>query len=104
MKKRIFTGLYDKNKKKIYVGDIVQEDFYISHFKEDEKFDPKYIMKGKWIPEKQKDIFEIKSLQQIYYYLKEISDISSPKMIKKCNRGSCLKIIGNIHDNPDLLK
>ena len=76
-----FTGIEDKNGKEIYEGDIVRH----------------------LITSTPKNMYETKQI---------IWDISSMKLQGKNKRASflewpatyCLEVIGNIHENPELLK
>lgn len=72
----LWTGLYDKNNKKIYEGDILQSDVrkYLVRYVEDESG---------------LEIVELSNEGYVFF----VSEI--------CNE---LEIIGNIHENKDLLK
>ena len=82
---RVFTGLKDKNRKKIYEGDIVQHEDDVSEVKSPEWF---YC-----------DAFDC-------YGYKFASGYFSDNY-NKCEGSRFLKnviIIGNIYENPELLK
>ena len=79
-----FTGLVDKNGKEIYEGDIVKT-------------------KGNWggvVTWNSRGYYYIKDK---YYYDNEEPDLS-PLGSLHCYERKQLEIIGNIHDNPELLK
>lgn len=79
-----FTGLLDKNGKEIYEGDIVKT-------------------KGNWggvVTWNSRGYYYIKDK---YYYDNEEPDLS-PLGSLHCYERKQLEIIGNIHDNPELLK
>lgn len=99
------TGLIDKKKISIYIGDIVKEDFYISRLVDGISTDSSDFLSGtKWETEKQEEVFVVKSLIQIYKYVQDIVDISDDKDVKKYKKGKMLRIIGNIHENPELIE
>lgn len=73
-----FTGLYDKNGKEIYEGDIVYQRTYSGNRPCVVRFDEGAFIVG---------------------YHKGSSTKHAPMLIKN----SCV-VIGNIHDNPELIK
>ena len=86
-----FTGLYDKNRKEIYEGDILQQVHYVfSNDEYDHKGFKKFIIQVLWGQKEAAFIFKV---------IKEI-DIEMPKDYKEPYR----EVIGNIYENVDLLK
>ena len=79
-----YTGLKDKNGKEIYEGDIVEEKIYIGDY----DVDGIYRYKVVW-----DDDMICWSLDPNF--------TSIHKDLWECNRS--LKVIGNIHENPELL-
>ena len=75
-----FTGLYDKNGTEIYEGDIIKAKTY-------------FYGKEKEI------IYEIKFDDDI-----ENDSFGEPLTIGYCLLGSEYEVIGNIYDNPELIK
>ena len=71
-----FTGLYDKNGKEIYEGDIVEYDWYIIGDK------PAYRVK-----------------KQVVF--DDMGARVGDDRIRNCTN---VEVVGNIHDNPELLK
>ena len=84
-----FTGLLDKNDVKIYEGDIITYNM----IGWDEKINEKYNNQFKGIIVYNWDKFQIKysdtKLSKCYHYL---------------NKAQKMKIIGNIYENPELIK
>lgn len=86
-----FTGLHDKNGKEIYEGDILQQVHYVfSNDEYDHKGFKKLIIQVLWGQKEAAFIFKV---------IKKI-DIEMPKDYKEPYR----EVIGNIYENPDLLK
>lgn len=79
-----YTGLKDKNGNEIYEGDIIQDDFY------ERKAEVVFLEGAFWLD--YKEDFEKYGTQHKRYQL--IGNYSSEEV---------LEIIGNIHDNKDLL-
>ncbi len=85
-----YTGMVDRNKKEVYEGDIVtilqtdEETFIRKH---EVKF-----LRGRWVYQKHCGGYEIVELGKLFSFLPT-----------ECyNRG--LEVVGNIYDNPELLK
>ena len=80
-----FTGLHDKNGKEIYEGDII---------KIVEKFDDENVYTGNGVVCFEEGIYELQNGKHFAYlgWLMHNDDITK------------LEVIGNIHDNPELLK
>lgn len=90
-----FTGLHDKNDKEIYEGDILREDDYPSYDAEKDFYN--YYAIVEWDEE----------AAQFYAYL----DLARGAQVRGVSCGvsvdmedlRALEVIGNIHDNPELL-
>lgn len=78
-----FTGLYDKNGKRIFEGDIVkaQDDIFGSPFCDG--------ITGKIV------------YDECAYFIEPQNPIESQWLFNEC---AVYEVIGNIHDNPELLK
>ena len=73
-----FTGLFDRNKKEIYEGDILR------------------------IYDDERGVIEVRFVRGVFAFLwggnlEEEAQINQPTHL-------CVEVIGNIHDNPELLK
>jgi len=84
-----FTGLLDKNGKEIYEGEIIT----IKDYKE-EKYVRKII---KYIPKKA--AFCAANITELHFTAWEVWHPITQKYINELN----FEVIGNIHDNPELL-
>lgn len=90
-----FTGLTDKNGKKIFEGDIVQDG-------ENEEYDM-FFRKG--VVEFGEGTFDSGIYKYTgFYYRCKNGDIDHNNIYDKEDNWSKLKVIGNIHDNPELLE
>lgn len=89
-----FTGLTDKNRKKIWENDIVSID-------EDYCFDGRSVVKfGRY---KDIDVLDIHKCRHIGFYLDHISQLDQSRrqdIIFFCPK---CKVVGNVFDNPELL-
>ncbi len=80
-----FTGLFDKNSKDIYEGDIVKcSDGYIGYI--DHHFGGFHVRKDSW---DNKNKVDVAARRGMAYY---------------CGEHDYLEVIGNILENPELLK
>lgn len=82
-----FTGLTDKNGKEIYEGDIVKTKQY---GKELDRGGDIVIVSGY-------DVFEIKYINAQFMF-------NNRRRYHYLHRNAFCEVIGNIHDNPELLK
>jgi uncharacterized phage protein (TIGR01671 family) len=94
-----YTGLKDKNSKEIYEGDILECEFYKG---------AKVLGEVKWdnIYEEQENVFNGKSSSlmapsfTIWSLPKDVG-LRAISMFPQCRNN--IKVIGNIHENPELL-
>jgi uncharacterized phage protein (TIGR01671 family) len=82
-----FTGLHDKNGKEIYEGDVVQQYWGFPHYRNGVRYDC-YSRIGKVLFDKS-GCFVLLSESLLYHLFGD---------------GLTQEVIGNIHDNPELLK
>lgn len=83
-----FTGLYDKNGKEIYEGDIVEAPFCSIDYYESERGEPIW---GPWKNEREIVIFERGQFR-----------VESLKWTLWLGKENKIEIIGNIYENPEL--
>ena len=83
-----FTGLYDKNGKEIYEGDILSYQSIIQNYEDDDCVNPRYYRTPQ---------YETKTHNCIVKY------IGNQFTIMDNSKWNELKIIGNIYENTELL-
>lgn len=88
------TGLKDKNGKEIYEGDIVSEKVNrnVEEMLDGTKVFPRWVEIGRWPVEFYDNCFVLKGLMNGNYQSKYYPSLKT------------LEIIGNIYENPELLK
>lgn len=79
-----YTGLIDKNGKKIFEGDILQDE-HDSRIRHIVKYDNSICSYTAWCP--------------LVHNNREKGNIISKKWINEC----CKVVVGNVKDNPDLI-
>ena len=80
-----YTGIKDKNGKEIYEGDIIQDSFY------DRKAEVVFLEGAFWL-DYIKDFKEYETIHKRY------------QLIANYDNKEVLEVLGNIYDNPELLK
>jgi len=92
---RQYTGLVDKNRKEIYEGDIVRynNELYVIKFDE-------------WGGElgKNKDLFRFVGFYMEKIGIEDMTGKLSLLSYYEINRNEKLEVVGNIYENPELLK
>lgn len=83
-----FTGLYDKNGKEIYEGDIVSYNRTIQNYDDDDILNPRYYKTPQ---------YETKSFKSDVKYMYNSFTIMDN------SKWNDLQVIGNIYENPELL-
>lgn len=92
-----FTGLKDKNGKEIYEGDIIEWEKK-EWYEENKRLEtPKVVKEHKTI-EWETEIENCSCCSKIYAFGYNISDDYSPLTADK------IEVIGNIYENPELIK
>lgn len=94
-----YTGLTDKNDTKIFEGDIVKSPRYVNS---SEAWDIGTICFGEY--KQPNNISKIKYVHQGFYIDWSSDDISRNMRSCALSRNVNLEVIGNIHDNPELLE
>jgi len=107
-----YTEIEDKNKVEIYKGDIVRVKYYISKIEEPSLMsnpcmdmvsiqnEDEEIPHGEWETYPREEVFEIKSLRQIYCYINDLEKIWEDRKIDS----NIFEVIGNKYENKGVVK
>lgn len=93
-----FTGLYDKNDKKIFKGDIVKVVYTEKRDYQGVKYDDEFEMIETVIYYEKHACFMLEINNEGITMFRPLHDFESKARIKS------VEVIGNIHDNPELLE
>ena len=87
-----FTGLHDKNGKEIYEGDVIAEKIYVSPEMSSQRVD------------KGTDISAVESVAAIHQQIGAQISLTLDEEMDTYLAGGFFEVLGNIHENPELLK
>jgi uncharacterized phage protein (TIGR01671 family) len=93
-----FTGLTDKNGKKIFEGDIVKVTYIEKREYQGVKYDSEYAFIEQVIYSEEMACFVLQLDNDGLSMYRPFLDLNLPTKIKE------IEVIGNIHDNPELLR